>query len=113
MSAQEQMFPKTQLEIADEFLVHFQADVEAAEKSHVNARAKLAAACILRDDAEENLRRERIEAGIASPEEIALDMKRGAEEGGYGLSFSANGEEPIVICEAPTMVDRSTGEVIS
>jgi hypothetical protein len=70
---------KTRLQIAEEFVEHFQADVESAEKSVVNARIKLAAAIILRDDAEENLRKERITAGVATAAEVMLDMKRDAE----------------------------------
>ena len=57
---QTEAFPpplKTRRELAEEFLEHFQADVEAAEKSLVNARVKLRNAIVLRDDAEENLRR--------------------------------------------------------
>ena len=57
---QTEAFPpplKTRRELAEEFLEHFQADVEAAEKSLVNARVKLHNAIVLRDDAEENLRR--------------------------------------------------------
>lgn len=112
MYEQTQIFPKTPLEIADEFLEHFQGDVESAEKSLINARIKLTAARILRDDAEENLRRERIASGVASPEEIALDMKRSAQEAGIGLSFQVNGGESVVISEAPD-VDPITGEVAS
>jgi hypothetical protein len=110
MTEQGEMFPKTKVDFATEFLEHFQADVESAEKSLVNAKAKLAAARLLRDDAEENLRRERVAAGIATAEEIALDMKRSAEEGGYGLSFSVNGGEEVVLAEPPA-VDPNTGEV--
>jgi hypothetical protein len=112
MYEQTQAFPKTPLEIADEFLEHFQGDVESAEKSLINARIRLTAARILRDDAEENLRRERIAAGVATVEELASDMKRSAEEAGIGLSFAINGEEPIVVTEAPA-VDQITGEAAS
>jgi len=55
--SQDEMFPKTPREIADEFLEHFQADVEAAEKSVYNARKKLREAQVLRDHAELNLKR--------------------------------------------------------
>lgn len=110
MFEQTEAFPKTKLDLAEEFLEHFQSDVESAEKSLLNARVKLGAAQILRDDAEENLRRERIAEGIASPEEIALDMKRIAEADGMGPSFQVNGEEPIVIAEPPAC-DPITGEV--
>ena len=97
MYEQTQAFPKTKLEFAEEFLEHFQTDVEKADQSVVNARAKLAAAQLLRDDAEENLRRERVSVGVATPEEILQDMKRTAREGGYGVSVQLNGEEPVVI----------------
>lgn len=49
--------PKTRRELAEEFLEHFQADVEKAETALGNARRKLREAIVLRDDAEENLRR--------------------------------------------------------
>ena len=111
MYEQTQAFPKTKLEFAEEFLEHFQTDVEKADQSVVNARAKLAAAQLLRDDAEENLRRERVSVGVATPEEILQDMKRTAREGGYGVSVQLNGEEPVVIAEAPAAVDPITGEV--
>ena len=41
MITQTELFPKTKTEIAEVFLEHFQADVESAEKSLGNARAKL------------------------------------------------------------------------
>jgi hypothetical protein len=49
--------PKTRRQLAEEFLEHFQADVEKAETALGNARRKLREAIVLRDDAEENLRR--------------------------------------------------------
>lgn len=110
MYEQTQAFPKTKIELAEEFLEHFQSDVESAEKSLLNARVKLGAAQLLRDDAEENLRRERIAIGIATPEEIALDMKRAGERAGIGLSFSVNGGKEIVVAKPPA-VDPVTGEV--
>lgn len=58
---------KTRRQLADEFLEHFQSDVEKAETAVFNARRKLREAQVLRDDAEENLRRaieaEKEEAG--------------------------------------------------
>jgi hypothetical protein len=48
---------KTRRQLAEEFLEHFQADVEKAETAVFNARRKLREAQVLRDDAEENLRR--------------------------------------------------------
>src|SRR5690606_75041 len=48
---------KTRRELAEEFLEHFQADVEKAQTALGNARRKLREAIVLRDDAEENLRR--------------------------------------------------------
>lgn len=102
-TTQAEMFPqppKTRLQIAEEFVEHFQGDVESAEKSLVNARIKLKAARELRDDAEENLRKERIAAGVATAEEILVDMKRTAEQEGYGISFQFN-DEPVVLAEPP------------
>lgn len=68
---------KTSRQLAEEFLEHFQADVEKAETALGNARRKLREAQDLRDDAEENLRREiRREndaAGIAAAEDAAVE----------------------------------------
>ena len=51
------LFPKSPKEIADEFLKHFQDDVEKAERSLGTARKNLREAITLRDDAELNLAR--------------------------------------------------------
>jgi len=69
---QEEMFPKTPREIADEFLEHFQADVEAAEKSLYNARKKLREAMTLRDHAELNLKRA-IDAELGTAQAEAVE----------------------------------------
>lgn len=65
MTAQLEAFPKTARELAEEFLQHFQDDVEKAEKALVSAESRLCAARLLRDDAEENLRR--VIAGDGNP----------------------------------------------
>jgi hypothetical protein len=83
---------KTQRQLAEEFLEHFQGDVEKAQTAVGNARAKLSAAIILRDDAEENLRRairdEKAAAGDEAADEAevvqddpSVDAERAADSG--------------------------------
>ena len=70
---------KTRRQLAEEFLEHFQADVEKAETALFNARRKLREAQEIRDDAEENLRRaireeNSEEEATADDEEDASDL---------------------------------------
>ena len=113
--------PKTRRELAEEFVEHFQADVESAQKSLGNAQARLTAAERLRDDAEENLRRA-IAAESGDPRETALEaldeMRTAAEEAGIGLSIEFSGHEPVTIAEKPAedpvvlAVYPDTGEAV-
>lgn len=65
---------KTRRQLAEEMLEHFQGDVEKAQTAVGNARSKLSAAIVLRDDAEENLRQAiRAEKEEAETEEAATD----------------------------------------
>lgn len=66
MTTQEELFPKTPVEVAEVFLEHFQADVDSAQKSLVNAKVKLKEAQTLRDMAEGNL----LKVREAAPEEF-------------------------------------------
>lgn len=88
---QEEMFPKTPREIADEFLEHFQADVEAAEKAVFNARRKLREANTLRDHAELNLKRA-IDAEMNAQQDAAV-------EEGYMIEAPAEEVEDAEVVE--------------
>jgi hypothetical protein len=103
----EPLFPKTQREMADEFLSHFQADVEKAEKSLITARRNLREAITLRDDAELNLKRA-IEA-----EKVAGATESTAEEFDDGHLIEGEVEDAeIVEDEPPAHIDMVTGEVL-
>jgi hypothetical protein len=91
---EQELFPKTQRELANEFLEHFQADVEAAEKSVYNARVKLRSAIILRDDAEENLRR-----AIAQEHGVVNSTAEEEPEPGYAIDAPAEEIEDAEIVE--------------
>ena len=105
---QTELFPMTQLDIAQAFLAHFDDLVERRLKAVLSANDKLLDAQKLRDMAEAELRRARLDSGDGAPEEYAAALKAGAEAAGLGVTF-AGGEE-VVICEPPE-VDPVTGEV--
>lgn len=70
-------FPMTKVECAELFLKHFQADVESAEKSLINARVKLRAAIELRNAAETHLIRMRgefEEEPVAAGDESSMQI---------------------------------------
>lgn len=102
MTTQAEMFPKSKIDFAQEFAEHFQADVEAAEKALLRAQDRLTEATRLRDDAEENLRRE-------------LDMAQGGTETAISRdSVPSEAQEPHGAGSGPDAaagVDPITGEV--
>ena len=102
MTTQAEMFPKSKIDFAQEFAEHFQADVEAAEKALLRAQDRLTEATRLRDDAEENLRRE-------------LDMAQGGTETAVSRdSVPSEAQEPHGAGSGPDAaagVDPITGEV--
>ena len=106
---QTELFPMTKLDIAQAFLAHFDDLVERRLKAVLSANDKLLDAQKLRDMAEAELRRARLDSGDGAPEEYAAALKAGAEAAGLGVTFAAGGEE-VVICEPPE-VDPVTGEV--
>ena len=103
---QTELFPMTQLDIAQAFLAHFEIEVEKTSKAMFNAQAKVAEALKLRDMAEADVRRC---GSMATAMDAAAALKAGAEAAGVGLEFTAGGET-VVVCEPP-VVDPVTGEV--
>lgn len=91
---------KTRRQLAEEFLEHFQADVEKAETAVYNARRKHREAVEIRDDAEENLRRaisEENEAGLDGVlAEVAAQVNAGAlDSDGLTVTMTTGGVDPI------------------
>ena len=109
MTTQTELFPITQLKIAEAFLAHFEAEVKKTSKAMTNAQVKVAEALKLREMAEHEVTRW---AGCSDPLAAGREMKHGTEEAGIGSSFQLDDEAPIVITE-PSVVDPITGEVES
>ena len=112
---QTELFPMTQLDIAQAFLNHFEEEVEKRTKSMLSAQAKLTEALELRKMAEAELRRAQDHVPSGPIANAAEALKAAAQANGFGVTFAAGGEE-VVVCE-PAMgsgaltVDMDTGEV--
>jgi hypothetical protein len=124
VTEQPQMFPdppKTQLMIAEEFLGHFQADVESAEKSLANAQSRLCAAIVLRNDAEENLRRERMADAGVELAVVSVACRSNTDTGEVAYTGAAVPDVAMVIAALPdgtlhtTVVGQHTryGELVA
>ncbi len=106
---QTELFPMTQLDIAQAFLNHFEEEVEKRTKSVIAANDKLLDAQKLRDMAEAELRRAQDHVSSGPIAAAAEALKASAQANGLGVTFAAGGEE-VVVCEPPE-VDPVTGEV--
>ena len=112
---QTELFPMTQLDIAQAFLNHFEEEVEKRTKSMLSAQVKLTEALELRKMAEAELRRAQDHVSSGPIAAAAEALKASAQANGLGVTFAAGGEE-VVVCE-PAMgsgaltVDVDTGEV--
>lgn len=101
MTTQEELFPKTPVEVAEVFLEHFQADVDSAEKSLVNAKGRLKEARILRDMAEGNLLKVREAAGADPLQEMVDEANRGEYD-----------TEGVKVTGSMGTLSRETGEIL-
>jgi len=109
---QTELFPMTQLDIAQAFLNHFEEEVEKRLKAVISANDKLLDAQKLRDMAEAELRRAQDHVPSGPIANAAEALKAAAQANGFGVTF-ASGSEEVVVCEpgASLTVDMDTGEV--
>ena len=105
MSEQVEMFPMTRVEAAELFLEHFQEDVEKAEKSVANAINKHQEAILLRDIAE-------VELAKAKLEGIPVAVVDAVNAGAMGANATAEMTSRGAVVTVNTDVDPITGEVV-